>query len=85
MDGLIEAAKLAEDFSASRHKQIDLLLLERGVLVKGQFLDAEGTVLYEYKFQVEWPQIWQSRKSILCDAIRLIDEELTAHWRAEAV
>ena len=78
---LIQAASLAEELSASRHKQITLTLTRRGVLITGEHRDSDGAVLHTYREEVSWQQIVDAKVSMLELHLRDVDRAVTEHWR----
>jgi hypothetical protein len=79
---LTNAAKLADELSASRHKQIRLILTPGGVLVDGVLFRADGVVMQHYRTDLTWPQI-EGDPEALETLIRKQDRKIVSDWRNE--
>lgn len=79
---IMHGAELADSLSASRRKRIDLVCKGEGIRVDGAYWSAAGTRATRHSVMLGWPSILDS-ESALTDAIRLMDDQLTAHWRAD--
>jgi hypothetical protein len=79
---LTNAARLAGELSASRHKQIRLVLTPGGVLIDGVLFRADGVVMQHYQMELAWPQI-ESDPEALETSIRNQDRKIVSDWRNE--
>ena len=80
---LMNAAKVAEELSRSRHKQIRLVLTPSGVLLDGELYRADGIVMDRYRTELDWALI-EGDPAVIETQMRKLDSTIVADWRNEA-
>jgi len=79
---MIHAAELADSLSASRRKSIRLVVCSAGIRLEGQYFSAAGVRSAGHSVLLGWPSVLDSEQA-LTEAIRLLDDQLTARWRED--